>query len=212
MKQEWEPKLSVVMDGVLPMKPMIHALNRFTRQDLPTTVDLRVAYLSRVRERFDEEEFDIMLTVDQTSDPKLTVRPMPNMEMLLLAHSDHPILQTEKALRREDFSNHVELLVSPAAGARMTHIQKMYLGGAHVFELSDFHSKKEALLGGVGYGWMPKHLVTEELESGLLKTVSFEEGATYTFTPSLVFRRTVPLGRGAQIFAEFLEEELAKTS
>ena len=50
MKQDWEPRLSVVMDGVLPMMPVIHALNRFTRRDLPTTVDLRVAYLSTVRQ------------------------------------------------------------------------------------------------------------------------------------------------------------------
>ena len=210
MKQDWEPRLSVVMDGVLPMMPVIHALNRFTRRDLPTTVDLRVAYLSTVRQRFDEEEFDLMLTVDQTSDSKLTVRPMPTLDMVLLAHREHPLACVNEPLRREDFSEHVELLVSPAAGTRMSHIQKMYLGGAHVFELSDFHSKKDALLGAVGFGWMPVHLVTKEIKSGELVIVNYEEGAKYSFTPSLVFRRSSPLGRGAQLFAEFIEEELDK--
>ena len=88
----------------------------------------------------------------------------------------------------------------------------MYFDVPHVFELSDFRSKQEALVGGVGFGWMPAHMIVDELENGILKPLPFEEGHTFIFTPQLVTRRDKPLGSGGRLFAEYIEEEWAKFS
>jgi DNA-binding transcriptional LysR family regulator len=37
------------------------------------------------------------------------------------------------------------------------------------FYLSSHHTKKEALVMGVGFGWMPLYLVHKELRAGLLR-------------------------------------------
>ena len=199
----------MVMDGVLPMRPPIKALRRFTAQDLPTKVELRVDYLAMVRERFDKLDAALMITVDLPSEPALEVRPLPPLEMLLVAHHEHPLHQESAPLRRGAFAPHVQVLVTPSAGKGMKHIRKMYFEVPHVFELSDFRSKKEALVGGVGFGWMPTHMIQEEVEQGILKPLPFEEGHTFIFTPQLVTRRDKPLGSGGRLFAEYIEEEWA---
>ena len=104
------------MDGVLPMRPPIQALRRFTDQDLPTKVELRVDYLSNVRERFETLEAALMITVDLPSEPSLEVRALPPLEMLLVAHKDHPLHQEPAPLRRSAFASHVQVLVTPSAG------------------------------------------------------------------------------------------------
>ena len=206
----WEPRLIVVMDGVLPMRPPIKALRRFTAQDLPTKVELRVDYLAMVRERFDKLEAALMITVDLPSEPMLEVRALQPLEMLLVAHAEHPLHDEAAPLRRSAFASHVQVLVTPSAGKGMKHIRKMYFDVPHVFELSDFRSKREALVGGVGFGWMPTHMIQEELDEGILKTLPFEEGHTFLFTPQLVTRRDKPLGSGGRLFAEYIEEEWAQ--
>lgn len=208
----WEPRLVVVMDGVLPMRPPIKALRRFTDQDLPTKVELRVDYLSMVRERFETLEAALMITVDLPSEPTLEVRALPPLELLLVAHKDHPLHHEPTPLRRSAFAPHVQVLVTPSAGKGMKHIKKMYFDVPHVFELSDFRSKQEALVGGVGFGWMPAHMIVDELENGILRPLPFEEGHTFIFTPQLVTRRDKPLGSGGRLFAEYIEEEWAKFS
>ena len=210
LQQGWEPKLVVVLDGVLPMQPAMRALKRFTAEDLPTTVELRVEYLGRVRGRFEGDGADLMLTVDQLSDSSLVIQPMTPMEMVLVVHREHPLASGESAWRRTDFHSYVELLVAPASARDMPHVRRMFFGGPHVFELSDFHSKLEALREGVGFGWMPRHLVRESLDSGELVLLEFDEGNTHLFTPQLVYRRDYPLGRAAKLFAKFIEEETGR--
>ena len=62
-------------------------------------------------------------------------------------------------------------------------------------------------MGGVGFGWMPTHMIMEELKEEILVPLSFEEGHTFLFTPQLVTRRDRPLGSGGRLFAEYIEEE-----
>ncbi len=212
LQQGWEPKLLVVLDGVLPMQPAMRALKRFTAEDLPTTVELRVEYLGAVRARFEADGADLMLTVDQVSDASLVIQPMAAMEMVLVVHRSHPLAAHRGSCRRADFHSYVELLVAPASARDMPHVRRLFFGGPHVFELSDFHSKLEALREGVGFGWMPSHLVSEHLNTGELVRPEFDEGNTHLFTPQLAFRSDYPLGRAAKLFKTFIEEETARTS
>ena len=39
-----------------------------------------------------------------------------------------------------------------------------FLGSRHVVRVTDFHTKLLAIRHGVGFGWMPEHLVREALE------------------------------------------------
>ena len=77
-------------------------------------------------------------------------------------------------------------------------------GGSRVFFLSDFSTKREALLMGLGFGWVPAYLVEEDLKRGDLVEVPYERGSRYSFTPLLVHRTDRPLGRTGGRFIELL--------
>lgn len=206
----WEARLAVVFDGVISLEPAMRVLKRFNARELPTTVELRLDYLGGVQKRFETTGADLMLTVDAISEPSFVVRPLSPVEMVLATHREHPLARAKGPLGRHDFHKAVELLIAPAQARELPHIRKMFMDGPHVFELSDFYCKRQALLSCVGFGWVPTHLVQDVLATGQLVILPFEEGSRHQLVPQLVHRRGVALGRAAEFFVELLEEEFAR--
>lgn len=215
LRDEWEPRLGIVVDGLLPLSPILSALTRFSSENLPTHVQLRVEHLGGVPERFREMRADFMIVLDFTGDERLNARPLSPVPMRLVARRDHPLARPQKTRRlidRKALTEHVELVVEDSRRDGQSLSGRLGLGSPHIVRLSDFHSKRLALLEGVGFGWMPLHLVKDDLKRGRLSHVRFIEGHEHTFVPHLAFRRVVPLGRAAQRFLTLLEPMLvAKT-
>ena len=102
--------------------------------------------------------------------------------------------------------SHVELLIKDS-GHNNEPSHRHRLGAPRNFFLSDFYTKKEALLMGLGFGWMPLEMVREEIARGELCIVPFEGGSSFRFTPSLVYRKERPLGKTGQRLLTLLMEE-----
>jgi DNA-binding transcriptional LysR family regulator len=73
-----------------------------------------------------------------------------------------------------------------------------------VFYVADFHAKREALRLGLGLGWMPRRLVDDDLDRGVLGEIPFAEGSRRRFTPWFVRRTDRPLGRAARRLRELV--------
>ena len=77
-------------------------------------------------------------------------------------------------------------------------------GGDNVVYLSDFHSKRLAALAGVGVGWMPEHLVRDDLTAGRLQAI---EERSWTYQPQVVWCADQTLGRAATLFLQELQND-----
>lgn len=208
LRAEWEPTLDVVADGIFPLRPLMRAMAKLTREGVPTRVGLRVEYLEGVRERFDEREADLMLSLAFAGDSRHVAEPLGPIEMVLVARSSHPVLKS-KRIDRALLAQQVELVVEDSSRRREVRTRPLSLGAGQVFQLSDFRSKLEALLEGVGVGWMPRHVIADELKKKRLAEVPFVEGSRHVFVPHLVHRRSAPLGRAGRKLVELLRAELA---
>ncbi len=209
LRGEWEPSLKVVADGISPLRPLMRAMRKLEDAGVPTRVGLRLEYLEGVRERFEERNADVMLSLTFAGDARHVAEPLPPIEMVLLAGASHP-LRKVKPLDRAALAEHVELVVEDSSRDRDARSRPLSLGCPQVFRLSDFRSKLEALLEGVGVGWMPRHLVADHLKRKRLVVLPFAEGNRHVFVPHLVHRRGQPLGRAGRMFVELLRAELEK--
>jgi DNA-binding transcriptional LysR family regulator len=210
LQNDWEPTLLVVADGIFPMRPLMRAMRRLTQEGVPTRLSLRVEYLGGVRERFDEQSADLMLTLAFAGDARHAATPLAPIEMVLVARAKHPVLEAPR-LDRAALAQHVELVVEDSSRHSEARTRPLSLGSAQVFRLSDFHSKREALLEGVGIGWMPLHLVDDLLRRGRLVELPLGKASRHVFVPHLVHRRGTPPGRAARRFVELLGQELPET-
>ena len=203
--QGWEPVLKVVVEGIVPQPPVMRALRRFGQRGLPTRVRMKVEYLTGVEEQFVNSGADLMILLG--GQERWATVTLPEIEMLLLAHRDHPVHRPEGPPDRETLGTWVELTVADSGSQPRPKPQEFSLGGPQLLELSDFYSKRQALLGGVGFGWLPRHLAQGHMEA--LRLVDFEEGSRVRLQPRLAHRRGQVLGRSAQLFASLLMEEVA---
>ncbi len=196
----WEPRLTVILDGILPLGPTLSALKALADERVPTRIQVKVEYLRGVQYRFDKDDADLMLVKDYAVQPNLQAEALPDVECVLCVAASHP-LATRKQVSLAELHEHVELSVQDSS--EQGDDRHMF-GGERVFYLSGFVAKKDALLMGLGFGWMPRELVTKPLRDGALRELRFVGGSRYRFTPLLVHRSDRPLGRTGLRLTELL--------
>lgn len=196
----WEPRLQVVVDGVLPMAPIMSALAALEREAVPTHVQITTEFLRGVQRRFERDDADLMIVKDYAPDPALDALPLPDEELTLVAAPDHPV----HAAGPHDSTSlqpFLELSVHDSSEETVGRDTNT-VGGGRVFYVSDFRTKRDGLRMGLGYGWLPTRLVTADLADGSLRRVDHRHSAVWRFTPHLVWRRDRPPGRCGQRFVE----------
>ncbi len=202
----WEPTLEVVIDGALPMDPVMKALKSLADRHVPTKIQLKVEFLGGVQKRFISDEADLMLVKDYVASPGLISEPLPDIHNLLVVSSGHPLSQLTNVDRRQ-LLEYVELTVNDSSGSGLNLLDAHQFGGDRVFYLSGFIYKKHALLMQLGFGWMPEFLIKEELANGDLVIVDYQVGARYRFSPYLVSSDFRPLGRAGELLKQLILEE-----
>jgi DNA-binding transcriptional LysR family regulator len=204
--QEWEPSFEVVVDGILEISPIMSVIKSLLNEDIPTKISLTMEYLGGVQHRFDQNKADLMLVKEYQASTQLLSHALPQIECLLCASAQHPLAMLNKVDLNE-LQQHIELSVHDSSDQDLYSVEHMHFGGERIFYLSDFKSKKQALLQGIGFGWMPHYLVKKELESKQLMEVNYEHGSRFSFTPHLVWRSEKPLGKTGQKFIQRLLED-----
>ncbi len=199
--QEWEPTLSIVVDGILPLDPTLAAMKALAAAHVPTRIQVKVEFLRGVQSRFEKENGDLMLVTDYAASPYLHEEALPTMDCVLCVGRSHELARA-KSVSLADLQEHVELSVQHTSEEQ--GFDRHLFSCERAFFLSSHHTKKEALLMGVGFGWMPLYLVHNELRSGALREVKYQGGSWYRFVPRLVHRADRRLGRAGQEFVSLL--------
>jgi DNA-binding transcriptional LysR family regulator len=199
--QGWEPRLLVIIDGILPLDPILDGLKTLAAEGLPTRIQVKVEFLSGVAARFEREQGDLMLLVDSDHRPVHEEETLPEIDCMLCAASDHPLAR-RKSVSLAELQQQVELSVQNSNEEQRS--DRHFFGCERGFYLSSFQAKRQALLMGVGFGWMPLYLIRDEVKAGRLREVKYTGGSRFRFTPRLVRRSDRRLGRTGERLVELL--------
>jgi DNA-binding transcriptional LysR family regulator len=185
LKSGWEPVLKVVVDAIFPLAPVLEVVRRLKQRKAPTRVQISVDSLSAVEQRFEAERANVMVTVLPPSTSGVEVRPLPRLKARLVAFKGHALAK-RKTVTTADLSGQV-LLTVRGSDPRL-QLTTRALDQQSTVHLPDFHSKKAAILAGLGFGWLPEWLIEDELARGALVALPLREGASHAFTPFLATR------------------------
>lgn len=202
MKTGWEPSLRVVFDGICAADPILQVVAALVREGAPTRIDVDVEFLAGVERAFLENDADLMIGVLAPSASDLRGYELPVIRARLLAHKDHPLVKRGAKPSAEEVASHV--LVTVRGSDPRLALPTAGLEQRTRVRLSDFSAKRAALLSGVGFGWMPEHLVKAELRRGVLKEIQWKSSSVHVFRPKLYVREGRKLGRAATRFVDAL--------
>lgn len=202
----WEPYLRVVIDGLVPFEPVLHAIETLSRKKVPTRVQVFTDFHRGVEESFTSRDAELMISFIAPSRSDLDAVLLPPIRAFLVAKKGHPLVETRRKNSVADLARHT--LVTVRGSDPRLNLATSTLDQSSTFHLSDFNSKRIAILDGAGFGWLPEYLIGKELKRGTLKVIRWEKPSEHLFTPRLYHRGQSHLGRAAKLFlAEYLGQK-----
>ena len=205
LREGWEPELRVIVDGALPMAQLTRCLRRFADPEIATRLRVEVEYQEGVVDSFDNSDADLALCLGFRGDGDergYDCVPLRPLRLLLVAAPEHPLARG--AVNKDRKARHAELVVRDSSPRFSTRSKGSWEGQQNVVFLSDFHSKRAALLDAAGYGWIPEHFIEEDLRSGALIQLS-DDPNEWTYRPQIITKTGASLGRGGQLFLDTLQ-------
>ena len=205
LRDGWESDLKVIVEGVVPLEPILRSVAALSRKEAPTRFHIRAGFLSEVESTFTDSGADLMISVLPPRREDLESIPLAEVPAVLVAHRDHPLWKSKQASTIEELRAHALLTVRGSDPRLNMSTASIEPNGT--IELNDFYSKKLALVNGLGFGWMPRYLIENELRRGLLKPVRWKGTSHHRFRPYLYYRGERRLGKAGRLLIETLRRE-----
>ena len=184
LRAGWEPQISVVFDGIVPVEPLLRAVGNLVDEGIPTKFDVRAEFLQGVEEAFERGQADVMIAVLPPRTTDLVSVALPPLRASLVARRDHPLTKgkhDEAALR-------AHLLLTVKGSDPRLDLPTASIEARSTVVLNDFGSKRAAIAAGIGYGWLPDVLIASELEKRRLRRIRWSRSSTHVFQPRLYHR------------------------
>lgn len=193
----WEPTLRVIIDGILPIDPLLHSIRHFSSKKIPTKLSFHTEFHSGVETAFDALQANLMISVIPPKNPNLKFKKINPIRACLVANQEHELVNKKTKWKLSELKMFDFLTVRGSHA--MLNLSTSTLDSSSAFHFNDFHSKKQALLAGIGYGWMPEYLIEKELRNGKLKLIRWEGNPFHTYYPRIYYRSESKLGRSAAL-------------
>lgn len=184
LRAGWEPTVSVVFDGIVPIEPLLRAVGRLVKEKVPTKFEVRAEFLSGVEDAFAQGRADLMIAVLPPRVRGLTAVALPPLQASLVVRADHPLAKG----RHNELALRDELLLTVRGSDPRLDLSTAGLEAQSTVMLNDFSSKRTAILAGIGYGWLPDVLITSELERRRLRRIRWTRPSIHQFHPRLYHR------------------------
>lgn len=164
-----EPEITVAIDGICPLEVITNKLKKFKMSYPHVRIQLYVEYLGSM-ERLKQETIDIAFTQVVERPGWLEAIPLIEIPYLPVVAPDHPLVNIDKNIRHriEEFT---QIVVS---SSQSTSLSVNVMEEASIWHVGDFDSKRQLIKAGLGWGYMPQHMIDNELKEHKLVVLDLE--------------------------------------
>ena len=205
LRAGWEPRIDIVIHGILPIGKVMPLLKSAIGQEHPTQVALRVEILSGVLESIENLQPELVITPLGLFDvPKsYEVTKIGSISLSPVTSPSHPLASIQFPIPLQVLRKHVHLIVSDSAVARQP-IDVMLIGAEQCCYFPDFYSRLEGLRSGLGFAWMATYFVAEDIREDRLTPIVVEGQNVYEFDVGVLNRHTPELGPTGRLLLDLV--------
>lgn len=162
-----EPRLSLAVDALLPMQPLVVAL-RALRDEYPQVeLVLHREALGAVAELLLTDRCQLGCSAPLDPLPRgLTQLPLTTTRLVPVVAPEHPLAQHDGPLPTRLLDQHVQLVLTDRSAR--TEGQDHAVLSSRSWRLADLHTKHSLLVAGFGWGTLPAHLAEPAIADGSL--------------------------------------------
>ena len=207
-----ESHLSVGVDVFFPQKYLIQLCKEFKQTYPNTPLEIYSEALGSSLESVIKKRCHIGLAGPLFRDnTQVQTYPLGSVLLITVVSQDHPLAFLNKELLSEqDLSEHIQIVLrdrtSYSAG------QQNGILSTNTWSVHDLETKKSLIVGGLGWGNMPIHSITDEIRTGQLVRINPLAWQNISWDVPLycIHRVDTPLGTAAHWFYKKAEQMMKK--
>jgi DNA-binding transcriptional LysR family regulator len=201
LKQGWEPELKLVVDVAFPRQRLLSIVGELQQLCPNTEIQLSDAVLSGAEEAITESRADVVVTshlpADRLGEMLLTVT------FISVACPSHPLFELDRVLTSDDLSKHVQVVVRDS-GTKHPR-DEGWLGAERRCTVSSMEASLAMIKAGLGYAWLPEHMIAEAVRQDALRALPLETGSSRPVPLHLVLVRPEAAGPAARAAVEVFQ-------
>ncbi len=201
LKQGWEPELKLVVDVAFPRARLLEIIAELQKLCPNTEMQVSDAVLSGAEEAITENRADVVVTAvlpaDQMGQLLLTIN------FIAVASPGHPLFALDRPLTADDLIRHVQVVVRDS-GVKHPR-DDGWLGSERRCTLSSMEASLATVKAGLGYAWLPEHLISDAIQQGMLRTLPLAVGGSRAVPLNLVLVRPQTAGPAAHAAVEIFQ-------
>ncbi len=202
LREGTEAELGLAVDVMFPIASLVDVLRRFAAAFPTATLRLRIEALGGVLQMV--LSGDCVLGVSGGPAPvpdAVRARFIGALQLVPVAAPGHPLAALAH-IGIEALREHTQLVLSDAS--RVSQGRDQGVIGLHTWRLGDMGARHALLRAGLGWCYMPDHLVADDIAAGRLKRLCIEPAPGVQYQLSLLHRADTILGPAACWLAKAL--------
>ncbi|MGB0935923.1 MAG: LysR substrate-binding domain-containing protein [Colwellia sp.] len=168
----WETKIRIACDSIVDIKPVFSAIQQFLAEHENIEIDLQEEVLNGTWEALIEDEVDLVIGAPAPIPSQKGVRAikMEQLEHILVAHKRHELRELTSAITTAELAKYRSVVVHDSAKSEIPWSVNIIEGSRH-FYVSSVSHKIEAIIAGIGIGYLPRYIAQKHIISGELKEI-----------------------------------------
>jgi DNA-binding transcriptional LysR family regulator len=186
----WEAELQLVVDAAFPRPRLLEIISELQKSCPDTRIQWSDVVLSGAEEAITAGQADLVVS-SRVPSGYLGDRLL-EVEFIAVARPDHALFRYERPLNEEDLKGFVQAVVRDSGTDQPR--DEGWLGAPRRFTVSSMEASLATLLAGLGFAWLPAHLLEQHLRSGALRRLPLSSGASRHVSLYLVLTHPQTIG------------------
>lgn len=189
-RDQEEPELGIAIDGISPLPDLLHILKKFGEEHPNTKLNLGFHILTDTEKRVLRQEAQMAITHFISNPQSLEIVPFASVTMVPVMSQE--LFKEKKIKAQSDLAFIEQIVVGDQMGAK--GLSFGLLDGGKKWRITDNNFKREIIIAGLGWGHLPLHSITRELQEKKLVTLKFEDIHPKELEINLIRHKKYPLG------------------
>lgn len=161
LKRGHEPVIRLAISAHWPLPSLISGLRKLSSQFPQTEIKIISEVLSG-EELLENEKVDLALSEIFQHRSGINVRKVMEVKQIPVCAPTHPLAKLKGKARKEDLGKYSQVILRSTIESEKK--SAAILSPLNNINVDNFLAKKELLKGGLGWGFMPEHLVSTEIK------------------------------------------------
>ncbi len=206
LREGREAEVRLTADVVFPTRLLLDALARFAAIAPATRVQLKEVVLSGADEALLDQSAD--LVIGSRVPPGFLGDLLMEIEFVAVARPDHPLHQLGREITVDDLARGQQIVIRDSGTAKPR--DEGWLGAAQRWTVTGIETSISLVAGGLGFAWLPCHLIGPHIETNTLKPLPLREGQRRRAQLYLMYAQPELAGPATRELAQVLREAVAQ--